>query len=267
MNRIQPDTPRAQVLDLLRRDGYVLMENALTGAPLQRISEAYDRQLALTAVSPYVKRVEIKRILERDPAFEALMDLPATFPIAYDLIGADIELASSGELDHKFANAPAHIGWHNDFQWMTNVTYPRQNFWVRCTYFLGDVTEDMGPFTLLPGSHLADHSCPQDWWDEKRQPRFIEGQVAITGPKGSCLINNTEIWHTNTPNRSTRDRRLIMLLYKHAWMKQWQEGYETTAEFAARQATPLRQQLTGNYVWHHGEKHFAAYDWYQAYAR
>ena len=37
---------------------------------------------------------------------------------------------------------------------MTDVPYPRQNFWVRCTYFLGDVRDDTGPFTLLPGTHL-----------------------------------------------------------------------------------------------------------------
>ena len=48
------------------------------------------------------------------------------------------------------------------------------------------------------------------------------------------------------------------LLYKHAWMKQWQEGYETTPEFAARQADPIRRQLTGSLVWHHGREHFPA---------
>ncbi len=37
--------------------------------------------------------------------------------------------------------------------------------------------------------------------------------VRITGKAGSCLINNTEIWHTNTPNTTDRPRKLIMLLY------------------------------------------------------
>ena len=89
----------------------------------------------------------------------------------------------------------------------------------------------------------------------------MDGQIGITGPAGSCLINNTEIWHTNTPNCGDLPRCLIMILYKHAWMKQWQEGYETTAEFAARQTEPLRRQLCGGYVWHHGATHFPAHGW------
>ena len=84
------------------------------------------------------------------------------FRVARAILGYDIELASGGELDHKLAHTPAYIGWHNDFQWMTSVPYPHQNFWIRCTYFVGDVTPDGGPFTLLPGSHLNDGACPPD---------------------------------------------------------------------------------------------------------
>jgi ectoine hydroxylase len=258
MNRVTPDTPLPEITALLQRDGYVLMENALTLAQVAELSAAYDQQLALHPPAPGASRVEVKRILEQGLPFEQLMDLPTVFPVARAMIGADIELASSGELDHKLPRTPAYISWHNDFQWMVNVPYPRQNFWIRCTYFLTEVTEPMGPFTLLPGSHRADHACPGDFTGPNGQPRVIEGQVPITGAAGSCLINNTEIWHTNTPNRSDLPRRLIMILYKHAWMKQWQEGYETTPEFAAHQTDPLRRQLTGNVVWHHGEAHFPA---------
>jgi hypothetical protein len=258
MNRVTPETPLAETLALLRKDGYALMESALSPEQLAAMSAAYDRQLAFHPPPASALRVEVKRILEQDPVFEPLMDLPTVFPAARALIGADIELASSGELDHKLPRTPAYISWHNDFQWMVDVPYPRQNFWVRCTYFLSDVTEEMGPFTLLPGSHLADRVCPPELTGPDRQPRRIEGQIGITGPAGSCLINNTELWHTNWPNQSDRPRRLIMILYKHAWMKQWQEGYETTPEFAARQTDPIRRQLTGNLVWHHGRDHFPA---------
>ena len=228
----------------MARDGYVLMENAIPAPLLAEINTAYDAQLALHPRKPGAARVEVKRILEQGEAFASLMDLPSTFAVARAVIGADIELASGGELDHKFGQTPAYIGWHGDFQWMTGVPLPRQNFWVRCTFFLGDVTADMGPFTLLPGTHKSPTPCPE-WKDEKGQPVRQEGQIGITGPAGSCLINNTEIWHTNWPNTTDNDRRLIMLLYKHAWMKQWQDGYETSPDFAARQTDPLRRQLTG----------------------
>jgi ectoine hydroxylase len=248
LNVVTADTPLQQILELMQHDGYVLMEDALSQKQLKELNKAYDQQLEIHPSDP--KRVEIKRIMEQDPVFEQLMDLPTVFPVARALIGSDIELATSGELDHKMPNTPAHIGWHNDFVWMINVPYPRQNFWIRATYFLSDVTEEMGPFTLIPGTHLAKHACPSDYNDEQGKPKTIDGQVKIIGKAGSCLINNTEIWHTNTPNYSNDSRRLIMILYKHAWMKQWQNGYESSPEFCARQSDPLRQQLLGSITWH-----------------
>lgn len=258
MNRVTPDTPLQEIVELMHADGYVLMENALTPEQTARISDAYDRQLRLHPPAPGALRVELKRILERDPVFETLMDNPPVFAVARAMIGADIELASGGELDYKLARTPAYIGWHNDFRWMVNVPYPRQNFWIRTTWFLSDVTEDMGPFTLIPGTHRADRVCPAEYNDASGKPRSIDGQLGMTGPAGSCLINNTEIWHTNWANTSDRDRRLIMFTYKHAWMKQWQDGYEMTEAFAARQTDPVRRQLCGLYSWNHGAGHFPA---------
>jgi hypothetical protein len=257
MNRVTPETPISEVLELFHRDGYVLLENALAPSELSTLNVAYEEQLALHPPAPGATRVEVPRLLERDPAFEILMDLPTVLPIARRIIGADIELASSGELDYKLPRTPAYIAWHNDFQWMGDVPYPRQNFWVRCTYFLSDVKEDTGPFTLLPGSHLAETACP-DLTEPNGQPKVLPDQIGITGPAGSCLINNTEIWHTNSPLTGDLPRRLIMILYKHAWMKQWQEGYDTTPEFASRQTDPIRRQLTGGYVWHQNDLKFPA---------
>ena len=124
------------------------------------------------------------------------------------------------------------------------------------TYFLADVGAATGPFTLLPGSHTRDYPCPED--APGTQPRFEPGQIGITGPAGSCLINNTEIWHTNSPLTGDLPRRLIMIMYKHAWMKSWQQGFEISDEFAARQSDPLRRQLCGLTDWHQGREAFAA---------
>ena len=262
MNRVTPSTPLKEILTLFERDGYVLMEDALSVEQVSKIRASYDRQIEMSGSAHGAKRIEIKRILERGDEFGQLMDLPTVFPVVREIIGADIELASGGELDHKAGPSPAHIGWHNDFQWMTNVPYPRQNFWIRCTYFIGDVTSEMGPFTLLPGSHKSEIACPDDWRDAAGQPLEREGSLGITGKAGSCLINNTEIWHTNTPNRTSESRRLIMILYKHAWMKSWQEGYEISPEFAEAQTDEVRRQLCGGNVWHQSANRFPVFHRY-----
>lgn len=259
MNRVSPRTPLDQIIELMTRDGYVLMEDALPAGQLAALSAAYDEQLALHPRKEGALRVEVPRLVERDERFETLMDNSPVFEVARAILGYDIELASGGELDHKFAGTPAYIGWHSDFRWMTNVPLPRQNFWIRATYFLGDVGDDTGPFTLLPGTHTRHDPCPET--PGGQQPSHTQGQIGITGRAGSCLINNTEIWHTNSPNTGPNDRRLIMMLYKHAWMKSWQDGYEVSNEFASRQSDPLRRQLCGLVPWHQGEGAFPASTW------
>ena len=104
MNRVIPETPLEETARLIQRDGYALMENALAAAQISDLSEAYDRQLDLHSPQLGATRLEVPRILERDPAFEILMDLPTVFPVARALIGADIELARAG---NSIINSPA----------------------------------------------------------------------------------------------------------------------------------------------------------------
>jgi hypothetical protein len=235
----------------LKNEGYTVVPQAITSDELDPIRIKWDEHMAVSLKeTPDAIHAEIKRCLEQDPVFEPLMNLPTTFPIAHAIFGNDITLATAGEGDYRAPNTPAYIGWHNDFAWMQDVPYPRQNFWLRCTYFIDDVTDDMGPFTLLPGSHKADHGPTRDLTGEDGQPIVPPEAVRVTGKAGDCLINNTEIWHTNTPNRSDRPRKMLMVLYKHAWMRQWQDGYGVTEDFAQRQTDPVRRQLCGIVNWH-----------------
>ncbi|MCJ8329098.1 MAG: phytanoyl-CoA dioxygenase family protein [Lentisphaeria bacterium] len=245
MNRVNPETPRQEVVDLMRKDGYVLMKNALDADSLAKLKEAYAKEEAAVPHEEGALRMEVPMILGKGDAFENLMDWPVTFPIARDLIGEDISLATGGELDHKYPHSKAYIGWHNDFQWMKDMAYPLPNFWVRCTFFVDDITQDMGPFTLLPGSHRSDHACPYDMGN-----KYVEGEIGITGKAGDCLINCTEIWHKNTDNVSDKHRRMVMVLYKHIWMKEWEDGSGVCPKQKARQTDPIRKQLVGDIQWH-----------------
>ena len=249
-----------ELLTQVRGDGYVVIPGAIPAVLLAQIRERWDALFASDAAETRAqgRHIEVKRILERDPVIAALMDLPTVFPLARNLIGADVTLASGGEGDCRPPRTPAHIGWHSDFQWMVDVPYPRQNSWVRCTYLIEDVAEDMGPFTLLPGTHRSDGPPPADCNGPDGQPRELPGMVRITGRGGDCLVNDTEIWHTATPNRSDRPRKLVMVLYKHAWMRPWDDGYAITSAFAEVQTDPLRRQLCGCGHWHRTDGRWAA---------
>jgi ectoine hydroxylase-related dioxygenase (phytanoyl-CoA dioxygenase family) len=249
MNTSTPDTALADLVPQLRLDGYTVMQDAIPPDRLPAIQAAYHRVRGEHPRVGDAARTEVARILEHDSALADLMDWPTTLPVAHALIGADITLASGGELDHRYGHTRAHIGWHNDWYYMRDLPYPRQNFWIRCTYFIEDVTADMGPFTVMPGTHLAGRRCPAEWNESGLHgPREIPGAVRIVGQAGSCLINNSEIWHTAMDNTTDRDRCLIMILYKHSWMKQ-EDRYEVSPDFAAAQTDPIRRQLVDRLPW------------------
>ena len=242
---------RDDLFTKFERDGYVAIRGALAGDGLRACQEAHERLLAgSVAGDPGRSVYEATRIIEREPAFLALIDHPSLLPLLRTAIGRDVTLASAGEAYWNPAGAKAFTSWHGDFQWMVDVPHPRNNFWVRATWLLDDVDADTGPMTVLPGSHREARPCPADLTGPDGQPREIPGQVAFTGRAGDLFLNNTELWHTNTANRGTRPRKLAMLNFKHAWMRQWGDGHEVTPAFAEAQTDPIRRQLCNAGDWH-----------------
>ena len=235
----------------LNDQGYTVVSQAIAPHELAPMREAWDRLMnESVAANPDEIHVQIKRCLEQDPVFEPLMNWPTTFPIVHNVLGHDVTLLSSGEGDYRAPHTKAFISWHNDFAFLENLPYPRQVFLVRCTYFIDDVTPDMGPFTLLPGSHKFDHGPPDDMTDADGAAILPAEAVGVTGKAGDCLLNITEIWHTHTPNRSDRARKPLVICYKHAWMQPWGDGGNVTDAFAERQTDPVRRQLCGLVAWH-----------------
>ncbi len=74
----------------------------------------------------------------------------------------------------------------------------------------------------------------------RARTRELPGMSRMAGPAGACLINNTNIWHTNTPNDTDQPRRVIWLLYKPS-----HDEMKSTAEYLERQTNARRRALMG----------------------
>ena len=208
---IPATTSTTDAADLVREHGYCVVCGALSPAELSVIQPRFHTMIseAMTAADSGSLHVEVKRLIERDPCLANRMVQLVVFPIARQLIGRDITLAPGGDGDCRPAHTGAYISWHNDVVWMPDLSYPLPNAWIRCSYLIDDVDEDTGPFTLLPGSHRIDHACPSaEMTQTNGQPLTMPRPVAITSHAGDCLINNTEICQTSTPNRSSAPRML-----------------------------------------------------------
>jgi hypothetical protein len=172
---------------------------------------------------------------------------PVILALAVLQLGPDIELASPGEIDRKLPRSKANeCGWHTDFTWMPFVPRPRPFFWLTAYFFLTDVTEDSGPLWVVPSSHrwVAE---PDDalvrWTDSGNQ---IPGVRPLTGPAGTLMVFNNEIWHRSPPNASGVDRLVLRVQVKPAWMKAWGHGHIDSQSALMAIDEPHVRQVTGS---------------------
>ena len=132
--------------------------------------------------------------------------------------------------------------WHQDsMAW--HQFAPQQH--ISCWVALDDATVENGCMTVVPGSH-KDPNRPPPWANHDGQPRALPGMVPLPAPAGTCLINDTNIWHTAMPNRTSRPRRLVWVVYK--WSTQVYDvrpEWHHSPEFVARQTDPMRRALLG----------------------
>ncbi len=77
---------------------------------------------------------------------------------------------------------------------------------VMLMYYPQDVTEDMGPTVVLPGSHRRVAS-PESMVTLVN----LKGQVFSTVNAGAVVLTHPDIWHAGTGNRSDRIRYMIKM--------------------------------------------------------
>lgn len=219
--------------------GYTLVEKALPGELVARLVRRMDELLPThgalpTAARPDTPSRDINRVWEHEPLFEDLMDWPSVFPIAERYMQGDITLLSTAIANFMPRRTPARVPWHVDGRY------------VRLTYYLTDVTLHGGPTAVLPGSHKSPTGPPKWFNTDDGYPRHIPGMVPVVVPAGTCMVNDTMIWHSSTPNESDADRKLVWIVFKKA--AQDITGFpelRNTPEFLARQTSPRRRRLCG----------------------
>ena len=75
--------------------------------------------------------------------------------------------------------------------------------WAMAFYYPHDVTEDMGPTAVLPGSQYYETSE-----SAHRQP-----ELALCGEAGTVTIVHYDLWHRAMPNRSDKRRYMLKFLF------------------------------------------------------
>ena len=247
----------ARECERLARDGFVVRERAFSGPELARLRgdcEAMVKRVVGASagrrkveVGSYMFQLErgLCTIVKWEPAHpevvqgvepfahfdEALCDWaadPRFVEPMKDVVGAErIELFTE-KLNVKRAHTGRPIVLHQDYPYWTENSDGAGDV-ATALVFLDDATRLNGCLEVLPGSHT------RGVWPQRRVEGFgsfemeLEGfddsrLVALEVPAGTLVLFGAFLVHRSLPNRTDRDRRLLLYSYQPAGRRRSIDG-------------------------------------------
>jgi ectoine hydroxylase len=224
---------REEQVDAYQRDGFLAIEGLVDEAWLARLRDViaefvdksrelresnrvFDLEAGHSADTPRLRRLVSPADLH--PVFWEFVSESVLVDVALDLIGPDLKY-HHGKLNFKAPRGGEEVKWHQDIQFWPHTNFSPLTIGV----FLTDVTENMGNVGFLPGSHageLFDQYDGEDWVGclspSDASQLDLSSAVFPTGPAGSITVHNCRTVHGSSPNRSDRERPLLLQTYSAA---------------------------------------------------
>lgn len=229
--------------------GFLHLKEVIPPDTLQRAQTAFDTagqryynqwRQEVKAGTGESRFFDIPHILDQDPVFVDLVDLPTIFELLVDIVGQDIQLNHTHA--RLFYPGPTFTPpWHSDMMSVLGVDHAHtSNFLVKIHYFIEDLRPDQGCLAFIPGSHRypAKHPTPVIA-DVDNSPAAVK----VVPKAGDAVIFNTHLLHMALDNRSDVVRKSIIYAYSHYWMKHYANSVPSNLEKFAN--TPQRKQLFG----------------------
>jgi ectoine hydroxylase len=208
-----PGLVDASWLDRLRT---VITEFVEHSRKLTASNVLFDLEPDHTAAAPRLRRLVSPPDLHE--TFWEFASRSILVDVVEDLIGPDVKF-HHGKLNFKAPRGGEEVKWHQDIQFWPHTNYSPLTVGV----FLSDVEENMGNVGFVPGSHEGElfDQYDGDEWMGCLQPRDLArvdlaSAVFPVGPAGTVTVHNCRTVHGSAPNRSDRERPLLLQTYAAA---------------------------------------------------
>lgn len=211
--RVAPPGFTPEQWETFMEEGFLVIEDALSQDEIDHYLEVIDRRCAADPKFRPDKYYGPGNVVERDPAFAALIDHPRHVGYAYDLYGELLKLHIS-----QFFVRPrdsSHNAWHPDGARAVpyGVFCPDLPLQIKIGYWLTDLPRPrMGNFVCMPGSHRSQYFERYDTHDS------VPGEKVLCCPRGTMTLMHCGTWHRVEPNESDVVRKNIFLAYCPSWV-------------------------------------------------
>lgn len=216
LNHVPPTTSPEEISDLLRRDGYVIVDDLASTDVMDAIDDELEPYLDATPLGYNAMIGRRTRrtgaLVARSPACRTLTQNPTMMGVCGDFLGhasafqlmltqvISIEPGESAQALHRDQNAFDYYPFPDDYHVQCNT------LWA-----LSDYTAEMGATRVVPGSQTGDKK-PTDYTDDE----CLQAEMS----RGSVLVYSGKIVHSGAANRSDRVRRAINVNYCVGWVRQ-----------------------------------------------
>ncbi|MFC5702430.1 phytanoyl-CoA dioxygenase family protein [Cohnella faecalis] len=207
----------ANELEQIHKDGYVLFRNVLNQDQISEVKAGIQQ-----AFDGKGQEVMLQGpMFEKGGIFETLVDFPGVVDFIEEVIGPDVQLSSMNGM--RTLKDTGVSKWHVDEALFfplpegleIDERIPMPVYLVNALYYLDDITEDLGPTQVVPGSHRAgkrlNFSEDIDLY-KGREP------VSVLAKAGDCLVFNSQVWHRGAPNRSDSPRFVQQIIYRQKFI-------------------------------------------------
>jgi Phytanoyl-CoA dioxygenase (PhyH) len=195
------------------RDGFLIVENAIGAADIERYVAAADRVAAGLRHEPGSAFTPWRGVAHLDPVFAELIDHRRHVGYAWDVYGDQLKLHNSQAFIRP--PGPSDTAWHRDGPRVVpyRLYAPRLPLQLKVAYWLTDLPRpEMGNLVVLPGSHRLDAL------DAYTTQRRLDQEVAICVPAGTMMLMDGNIFHRVMENRSPATRYNVFMTYCPSWV-------------------------------------------------
>jgi ectoine hydroxylase len=224
--------------------GFLIVEDALPPDYTQQLRELalalYQADCRARDLGP-ADFWEMRNCVLADDLFLDLLDWPATFPLVVDLLGWNIELATSHLTVLPPGAETARAGWHRDGGTSSSeMAEPHPRLFIKIGYWLSDTTHPgSGAMRLIPGSNRLLGRPP-------RLPGSEEpvGALDLRVRPGTAVLFEQRTWHCRGNNSSEQPRIGLFIGYCFRWIRPM-DYVQMPSELLDR-CSPIRRQLLGD---------------------
>lgn len=238
-----------QLLDLqlqYNTQGFVHLKQVLSSTMLDAARAAFDAAASRNAAAVDKARQDGQRfydlpaILDADPVFVDLVDLPQLFPLLRATVGEDIALQETSA--RLFFPGPTFTSpYHSDVARIAGINPAyAPGFLVKAHFYLEDLAPNQGCLSFIPGSQ---HLPPLHVNPHRPTLAGSGATVRVVPCAGDVVLFNTHVLHMAEANQTARMRKTLIYTYGHFWMKAFNSA--SPADLSSFERDPQRQQLFG----------------------